>query len=131
MADKIKLRIVFHIVIIVSVIIFICFLMQYNVLLHEIEIQYTGKFIQAFYMIQEPDFFRYFVGGICAGAVLISVSISDFLHRDEYGIHLTIISILVNVIVLIILIIVYSNPVFTSFMAVVGTGGVIIAAWNS
>lgn len=131
MVDRTKLRIAVNITVLIIVIIFIFRLASYNRILHQIETQHTGKIVQAFYMIQEPDFFKYFVGGIVAGAALIVTSVSDFWHREEYGFMLTVINILVNLLVFVTLIIVYANPVFTTFMIVASAGGLIIAATNS
>lgn len=131
MIDRTKLRIAANITVLIAVIIFIFCLASYNRILHQIETQHAGKIVQAFYMIQEPNFFKYFVGGIFAGAALIFTSVSDFWHRKEYGFTLTAINILVNLLAFVTLIIVYANPVFTTFMIVASAGGLAIAATNN
>ena len=112
----------------IATIIFIFLLRRYNQVLYEIQSKYTNKLMQSFYIVGEHDFLKYFIGGLIFAALLIFISVKDYKSRDEIGSGIALILIFINAFLLVTLIIVYANPVFTSMVVVltcvgVGTSG--------
>jgi len=108
----------------IAAIIFIFLLRRYNQVLCAIQSKYTNKLMQSFYIVGEHDFFKYFVGGLIFAALLIILSVKDYKSRDEIGSGLALILIFINAFLLITLIIVYANPIFTSMVVVFTCVGV-------
>lgn len=131
MTNGAKEKIVANILIDAATIIYIIFLCKYNKVLYGIQAQYASKIVAAWHIVCEPDFFWYFILGAVFALVLILVSLWDFRTWREAGILETIVSIILNLIVLVVLLKVYSNPVFTAFVIVLGCIGFGIEAMTN
>lgn len=122
-----KYKIFVNIGIDIAAIVFTIFLSRYNKVLYEIQSNYSSKIEQSWHIVGEPRFFRYLIGGALFALVLVLISLWDYRSRYELGVA-TLFVIVVNIAVLIALIVVYSNPVFTAFVVVLSCVGVAIGA---
>lgn len=106
----------------VITIIYIYYLSKYKLILIEIQQYHVGKLDQAFAVAQEPSYFNYFFGGILLIIVLVGFS---FVHIKcgKTLLNKLIIS-LINLLLLIVLIYVFWNPILTSFAVILCCGGI-------
>lgn len=118
-------------IITVSTIIFIIRLHFYNQQLFRIQATYDNSIEAAFATLQEPNIPIYLFIGFAITAILVYFSYKSFILADELG-YIILINILVNVILLIFLILAFSNPIFTSIATVVVViGGIAFVSSNS
>lgn len=128
MTGKIKLKIALNAAADIMVGIYILRLLNYNKILEEIQSVYDNKILQAWKVVGEPDFLYYLVGGAVSALALIAISLFDYRIRDEMGVKIVVVHIVIHVIVLIWLLVVYSNPIFTTFVTVLASAGIALAA---
>jgi len=126
MLDSIKKEIAANIVVDIIALIYIFRLWQYNKLLYEVQAQYSSKIEQAFNVIKVSGFFSYLLCGIICASLLIAISVFIFKRRSDIGLTPVCVTILGNLLVLIVLIIVFSNPIFTTIVTVITAGGAML-----
>lgn len=110
-----KVKIALNIVLEITVIIYTFFLKHYNEALNKIREQYENVFLQAWNVVAEERFWGYCIVGAILAIVLFVVSRKNYRSRNELE-KVWIILIVLNMLLLIELMIVYSNPVFTSLV---------------
>ncbi len=123
-----KIKIGLDVGIDIGTVIYIFLLSRYNKILYEIQEKYTNVFIQAVHIVEEPNYYGYLIAGAVFVILLIFVSVKSYRAREEIGILGVMIMIVINIILLISLLIVYSNPVFTAFATMSTVAGVGSAA---
>jgi TM2 domain-containing membrane protein YozV len=105
----------------VATVIYIIFLNEYKLKLLEIQKMYTGTIDQAFAVTTDPDYFNYFFLGLGIIVVLIGFSILHIkMGTDTFK---KIVITLINVVLLVILLRVFMDPIVTSFAVVLACGG--------
>lgn len=124
MSDSTKVKIGLNIGVDVITIIFILLLCRYNKILYKIQVAHPNKIEQALYIMGEPNYVIYLIFGAVFVLLLVCISIWDIKCWQELEWKMFVL-ILANVILLLLLIHIYSNPIFTSFVigiTVVGLG---------
>lgn len=102
-------------------IIYIIFLKMFSEKLLEIQRQYDNIIISAYKTANVQGFYAYFVIGIILVAVLFVEQIWNYKNQDELGTIIWLIIVL-NIALLLLLIVTFANPVFTTVVILVGLG---------
>lgn len=102
-------------------IIYIIFLNVFNEKLFEIQQQYDSAIVRAYKTAQVPGFYNYFVIGIVLVVILIIEQIWNFNNENAERLIIGIIIIL-NVALLILLVVTFANPIFTTVVIIAGLG---------
>lgn len=117
-SGKQKFSIAIHIIVWISSIVYTVLLNGYNKILHEIEEKYENAIQRAWEISKEQYFWTYFCVGLVLAIILIACMGFCIRNREELGI-LMIFLVLLNIAVLIGMLIIYSNPVFTTAVTVI------------
>lgn len=112
-------------IVMIGTIVFIFKLNSYNKILQDIQNKYDNKIQQVLQIASEPDYFKYLLGGFIF--ILLLVLYTVYVFKAKIGNEIFIIA-LINIILLIILIIVFWNPIITTFAVLLISGGVFIIA---
>ncbi len=130
MAIGAKIKLSLNILIDVAAIVYCILLWKYNHILHGIQDKYTTVIERVWHIVEEPHYYYYLFSGLVFVVLLLCISVYDFTWRNELGALIDISVILINVFLLIVLIHLYSDPVFTTFV-VFATGGAVLTAAQS
>lgn len=114
------------IIAVIITIIYSLFLKEYNKTLHQIASCYEERILQIWYMGADDRFWKYFSGGIFCGLILIAVTAVLYYRHDS--LVFLIVFMMVNFIIFGILIVTFSNPIFTTAMVLLAGAGGILAA---
>ena len=103
-----------NIIIYIITTIYVIALHFYNIKIYRIQNRYSNKIYAALETVKDQDFLIYFALGLFFIILLIYSAISSFRDIDIIGVGQVIISVVIYMILLIVLLIIYSNPVLTS-----------------
>jgi len=112
-------------IIFVATTIFIVFLRRYNRSLAEIQEMYDSPLLRAWRIMEDPYYLRYLIAGLFFIVLLISFAIKSFKVAIE-DTPILLINVLVSLILLIILLVVFWNPILTT-LAVIALGFGVLA----
>lgn len=110
---------------IITTVVFTIKLNSYNKILSSIQSRYDNKIQQALEVASHPDYFTYFLLGIIFIALLVWYTVFTF--KAKIGNEILIVA-LINLILLIVLLIVFWNPIVTTFAVLLISGGVCMIA---
>lgn len=111
----------------IATLIFTIKLNSYNEILKSIQCKYDNEIEQALGIASHPDYFNYFLWGIIFIALLIGYTI--FIFKSRIGSEALIIFI-INFVLLIVLLIIFWNPILTTFAILLLGGGIFTIANN-
>lgn len=104
---------------------FTAMLHLYNQKLYEIQLLYENSLSQTFAIVQEPDYFYYLIAGFVFIVLLIGAPV--FCRKSRCNLLSICIIIFINLIMLIILLVVFWNPVLATFAAFLTFAGICLA----
>ncbi|MDQ0149616.1 hypothetical protein ACFO6R_16095 [Eubacterium multiforme] len=106
-------------------IIFIIKLLLYNKILNSIQNGYSNELEKAIEVAKEPNYFNYLLAG--GGIILILFSYTIFILRKTF-IDKKFIFALINIILGIWLLVVFWNPILTTFAILLFLGGTLVSS---
>lgn len=125
MNDK-KIIVILNIVVYVLTIVYIYSLCNYNELLYQIQLRSTNKIEQIYRILSEDNFYTYLMLGALSVVILVVIMVYDVKKCFVLGLINTIILCVISLLILIVLIKVYSNPIVTTFVCGVTGMGVAV-----
>lgn len=114
-------------IVVVATLFFIMKLHKYNQVLHEIQKNYDNNIQKTIQIASEPNYFNYLLGGAFFIAVLVGYTLFIFKSGSSLEGIGWVLS-LINICLLIILLVVFWNPVLATFAALLLGGGLFALA---